>query len=194
MNAFTSRQTSTQVPPRSWWMLGIRGVFAVLFGLTALFMPLLALFAVVIFLGAYFLIDGVMAVVAAVQGRKNFRLWWLLLLEGLAGIAIGLMTFFWPGRTALVLLYFVASWAIITGIFEIATAFSGWLRVSHEWTIALAGVVSIILGIFLFARPVLGLLALVWSVGIYAIVFGVLLIVRAFQSRSSAEPGIAGHA
>ena len=193
MNAFTSTQTSTQVPPHSWWMLGIRGVFAVLFGLTALFLPLLALFAVVIFFGAYFLVDGMMAVVAAVQGRKNFRMWWLLLLEGLVGVAIGLMTFFWPGRTALVLFYFVASWAIVTGIFEIGAAFSGWSRIGHEWTIALAGIVSIILGIFLFARPVAGLLALVWSVGIYAIVFGVLLIVRAFQSRPTAQSSVAGN-
>lgn len=187
MNTFTGTRTSTEMSPHSWWLLGIRGVIAVLFGLIALFLPLLTLFVLVIFFGVYFLVDGAMAVVAAIQGRKNFRLWGLLLLEGLAGIVIGIMTFFWPGMTALILLYFVAAWAIVTGIFEVVTAFSGRRRISHEWTIALAGVVSILLGIFLFARPVAGLLALVWGIGIYAIVFGILLIVRAFQSRPTGQ-------
>ncbi len=97
---------------------------------------------------------------------------------------MGVMAFVWPGITALVLLYLVAIWAILTGIMEISAAFMRRLPVSQEWALGLAGVLSIVFGIILFVRPGAGLLTILWLVGIYAIVFGVLLIVRAFQFRS----------
>jgi uncharacterized membrane protein HdeD (DUF308 family) len=166
----------------------------VFFGLAALLWPRLTLFVLVIYFGAYFLVDGVMGVAAAFQGRSNFRMWWLLLIEGLVGIVIGIMTFFWPAITAIALLYVVASWAIVTGIFEIAAAFTGRLHVAHELTLALAGVVSILFGVFLVLRPAAGLLALVWGIGIYALLFGVLLLIRAFQFRHAFQPSAAGSA
>lgn len=185
---------NTQVSSRYWWMLGIRGLFAVLFGIGALLWPGFTLLVLVIFIGAYFLVDGAMGVITAFQGRGNFRMWWFLLIEGLAGIVIGIMTLFWPLITAIVLLYFVASWAVVTGIFEIAAAFTGRLPAAHEWTLALAGIISVLFGVFLALRPAAGLLALVWGIGIYAILFGIVLLIRAFQFRHTFHPNPVGSA
>ena len=185
---------STQVSQRYWWTLGLRGLLAVLFGLVAILWPGLTLLVLVSLFGAYALVDGVMALVVAFQERRNARLWWMLLIEGLVGIAIGVLTFLWPAITALVLLYLIVSWAIVTGLLEIAAAFSGWLPGTHKWTLALAGAVSILLGVLLAVRPGAGLLSLVWLIGIYALIFGVLLLVRAFQFRHAFQPDVAGSA
>lgn len=174
--------TNTQVSHRHWWLLAIRGLLAVIFGLTAFLWPGVTLFVLVYLFGAYSLIDGVMAVTASLQGRGSQQRWWLLL-EGLAGIAAGVLAFLWPGITALVLLYLIASWAIVTGIFEIIAAFSGGWR--PEWTLALAGLISVLLGILLAVQPAVALLGLVWVIGIYAIIFGILLIIRAFRFRTA---------
>lgn len=184
--------TSTQVSRNYWWTLAIRGLVAVFFGLAALLWPGLTLFILVIFFGAYVLIDGVVAMITSFQGRGNFRQWWVLLLEGLAGIVAGVLTFVWPAITALALLYLIAGWAIVTGVLEIAAAFSGRMQVAHEWTLAFAGALSVLLGVLLAVRPGAGLLSLVWVIGIYAIVFGVLLIIRAFEFRRTSELSPAG--
>ncbi len=131
------------------------------------------------------------AVIVAFHERRSSRRWWVLLLEGLVGVVVGVLTFLWPVITALVLLYLIASWAIVTGILEIVAAFSGWLPVV-KWPLALAGAVSILLGVLLAIQPGAGLLSLVWLVGIYAIIFGVLLIIRAFQFRHAFQPSVAG--
>jgi len=178
--------TSTQVSRHYWWILGIRGLLAVLFGLAAIVWPRLTLLVLVLLFGAYALVDGVIAVVVSLQVRRVFTRWWVLLLEGLVGIIAGLLTFLWPGITALVLLYVIAFWAIVTGVFEIAAALSGWLPVAQEWSLALAGVLSVLLGVLLVILPGVGLLSLVWLIGVYAIVFGVLLLIRAFQLRTAA--------
>ena len=176
--------TNARLSSRYWWLLVIRGLIAVLFGLAAIVWPGLTLLVLVILFGAYALVDGVIAVIVSLQERSVFRRWWVLLVEGLVGIVIGVVTFFWPAITALVLLYLVATWAIVTGIFELAAAFSGRVPVATEWTLALAGILSVLLGVLLAALPRAGLLSLVWLIGAYAIVFGVLLIIRAFQFRA----------
>jgi uncharacterized membrane protein HdeD (DUF308 family) len=176
--------TDTRLSGRYWWLLVIRGLVAVLFGLAAIVWPGLTLLVLVILFGAYALVDGVVAVIVALQERSIFRRWWVLLVEGLVGVAIGVITFFWPAITALVLLYLIAVWAIVTGIFELAAAFSGRVPVAAEWTLALAGILSVLLGVLLAVQPRAGLLSLVWLIGAYAIVFGVLLIIRAFQFRA----------
>jgi uncharacterized membrane protein HdeD (DUF308 family) len=178
--------TSTQVSRNYWWILAIRGLLAVLFGLAAFLWPGLTLLVLVLLFGAYALIDGVIAVVVSLQERRVFARWWVLLLEGLVGIAAGVVAFVWPGITALALLYVIAAWAIVTGVLEIVTAFSARLPLAIEWTLALAGILSVALGVLLAILPGPGLLGLVWLIGIYAIVFGVLLIVRAFQFRTAA--------
>src|SRR6266566_8458533 len=130
--------TSTQVSRNYWWILAIRGLLAVLFGLAAFVWPGLTLLVLVLLFGAYALVDGVIAVVVSLQERRVFARWWVLLLEGLVGIAAGIVAFVWPGITALALLYVIAAWAIVTGALEIAAAFSGRLPLPLEWTLALA--------------------------------------------------------
>ncbi len=176
--------TGTQLHSRYWWVLALRGLAAVLFGLIALIFPGIALLALVYIFAAYALIDGITAVFVSLQERGIASHWVALLVEGIVSVIIGVIAFVWPGITALVLLYLVATWAIITGIMEISAAFMRRIPVAQEWALGLAGVLSIIFGIILFVRPGAGLLTILWLVGIYAIVFGVLLIVRAFQFRS----------
>jgi uncharacterized membrane protein HdeD (DUF308 family) len=168
---------------RNWWALALRGVFAVLFGVMAFAWPGITLGAMVLLYGAYALVDGVFAIAAAVTGRTHGLPVWALVVEGIAGIVIGVMTFAWPGITALVLLCLVAAWAIVTGVMEIVAAIQLRKEIRGEWLLALSGVLSIILGILLVARPTVGLLWIVWMTGAYAIVFGSLLIALGFRLR-----------
>lgn len=172
---------------RNWWMLAVRGAAAILFGIGAFVWPGLTLSVLVLLFGAYALVDGVFALVAGVIDRGGQR-WWVLLLEGLAGIVVGVLTFLWPGVTALVLLWLIAAWALITGAFEIAAAVRLRKEIEHEWSLGLAGLASLIFGALLFAMPGAGALALVWMIGAYALVFGALLLVLAFRLRGLREP------
>ncbi|WP_376793515.1 HdeD family acid-resistance protein [Thermogemmatispora sp.] len=177
--------TGYQISQHAWWILAVRGVAAILFGIAALLWPHLTLLVLIYLFGAYALIDGLVAVAVALQERHIVGHWWILLIEGLAGILAGLLAFFWPGITALVLLALVATWAILTGVIEVAAALSFRRSFGLEWTLVLAGVVSILLGIALALSPAAGLLALVWLIGLYAIVFGLLQLIRAFQFRAA---------
>ena len=178
---------------RNWWALALRGLFAVLFGLLAFAWPGLTLAALVLLFGAYALVDGVFALVAAVRAAEAHERWWWFVLEGLAGIAAGLLTFVWPGITALVLLYLIAWWAVITGVLEIAAAIRLRNEISGEWALALGGVASVVFGFLLLFRPGAGALAVVWLIGIYALLFGVLLLMLAFRLRghSGQKPALA---
>src|SRR5713101_8134071 len=154
---------------RYWWMLLIRGVVAVLFGLAAIVWPGPTVLVLVYLFGAFALIDGIVAVVVSLQERAIVPRWWVLLIEGIVGILIGVLTFFSPIVVALALLYLIAIWAIVTGIMELVAAFWMGRALAFEWTLAIAGVLSIILGILLATRPVGGILAVVWVIGVYAI-------------------------
>lgn len=177
--------TGSQIAHEYWWMPLLRGIVAVLFGVLALFWPKIALIVLVALFGAFALLDGIAAVAISLREREVYDRWWILLIEGIAGILVGIITFFWPGITALVLLYLIATWAIITGILEIIAAFAMKRSMAMEWTVAIVGVLSIILGIILFFQPpIAGLFAVVWVIGAYALISGILLIIRAFQFRS----------
>jgi uncharacterized membrane protein HdeD (DUF308 family) len=169
---------------RNWWALVLRGLFAVLFGIIALAWPGITLGALVLLYGAYALADGVFAIAAVMAGRTGGRPWWSLLVEGLVGIAVGIMTFAWPGITALVLLYLIAAWAFVTGIFEIVAAIRLREEIRGEWLLALSGILSILFGLALVVYPGAGALAVVWLIGAYAIAFGALLIALGFRLRS----------
>src|ERR671932_483592 len=120
---------------RNWWVLALRGLAAILFGIAALVVPHIALVVLIALFGAYALVDGIFAIVSAVRAAERHMRWWPLLVEGVAGIVIGVLTFVWPGLTTLVLLYFIASWAIVTGVFEILAAvrLRREIRVSGSW-------------------------------------------------------------
>jgi uncharacterized membrane protein HdeD (DUF308 family) len=168
---------------RNWWVVALRGVLGILFGLMAFLWPGITLAVLVIFFGAYALVDGVFLVVAALHAAGEHERWWVLLLQGLAGIAAGLVTFFWPGITAVALLIVIAAWAIVTGILEIAAAIRLRKEIEGEWLLGLSGFCSLVLGLLLIAWPAAGALAFVWLIGGYAIVTGILLIVVAFRLR-----------
>src|SRR5689334_1932097 len=175
---------------RNWWLVGLRGLLAIIFGLLAFIWPGLTLFALVLLFGAYALVDGIFAVGAAISRHAGGRHWWAVLIEGLAGILFGLLTFFWPGMTALILLYLIAFWGIVTGILEIAAAVRLRREISNEWMLGLGGVLSLLFGVLLILFPGAGALAVVWLIGSYAIVFGITLLILAWQLRTwGSRPG-----
>ncbi len=169
---------------RYWWMLALRGVLALLFGVAALVWPRIALETLVLLFGAFALVDGIIGIVVAVQSRHMFDRWWVWLLEGLAGLAIGVATFIWPALTEKMLLYLIAAWAIVTGVFEVIAAVELREIIEREWLLVLDGILSVILGVLLVIRPAAGALALTWLIGLYAILVGVLLLLLAFWLRS----------
>lgn len=173
-----------QVYATQWWALLIRGIAALLFGILALVWPGLTLGVLVILFGAYALVDGIFTLVNAFSGRGEMQRWWMVALEGLAGIIFGLLVFFWPGLSALVLLYFIAAWAVITGVLEIVAAIQLRKEITGEWFLVLAGVASIVFGVIAFIAPGAGALALITYIAAFAIVFGIALILLAFRVRS----------
>jgi uncharacterized membrane protein HdeD (DUF308 family) len=168
---------------RNWGMVAVRGVVALLFGLLTLFRPGISLAALVILFGAYALVDGLFGVWSAVANRHGEPHWVALLFGGLAGIAVGVITFLMPGITAIVLLYLIAAWAIVRGVAEIVMAIQLRKVLSGEWLLALAGVLSVAFGLFLIASPGAGALAVVLWIGFWAAVLGVVLIALAFRLR-----------
>ena len=169
---------------RNWWLYAVRGVVAIIFGFVAFARPEQALQALVLVFGAYALADGIFAMFAGIASYPFFDRWWAVLLEGLAGVVIGLLTFFWPNITTLVLLYFIGAWAIITGIFEIVAAIQLRRVITGEWMLILGGLLSIVFGVLMFVFPVAGAVSVVWVIGIYAIVFGISEIIFAFRLNS----------
>jgi uncharacterized membrane protein HdeD (DUF308 family) len=172
---------------RNWWALALRGLAAIVFGVLAFVWPGITLWALVLLFGAYMLVDGIFAIVAAVRAAGREARWWLLLVEGVLGVLAGLVAFLLPGITALALLYLVAAWAIFTGILQIVGAVRLRREIEGEWALILGGVLSVIFGVLLAVLPGPGILALVWLIGAYAVVSGVLLIVLAFRVRNRDE-------
>ena len=172
----------------NWWALMLRGIFAVLFGLLLFLWPGPGILALVFLFGIYAIVDGVLAIVAGIRGSAGSR--WLLVIEGAIGVVAGIVAFAWPGITALALLYVVAFWAIFGGIAQVASAIALRREVEGEWALGLGGVLSVIFGILLAVLPGVGLLSLVWLIGLYALVFGISLIVVAFRVRrgNTGEP------
>ena len=168
---------------RHWWAVGLRGLLAIIFGILALVVPSITLIVLIAFFGAYVLIDGLVAIYLAIRGRENNRNWGWLLVEGIAGVLIGIITFRWPGVTTFVLLAFIAAWAIITGVMEIFEAIELRRRINNEWLLILSGAASVIFGLLLLLFPSAGALALVWLISVYAAASGVLLLVLAFRVK-----------
>ena len=173
---------------KNWWVFVLRGVLAILFGLGTYVMPGVSLAALILVYGAYALSDGVVAVVGAVTGRAaGERLDPSLILIGLVGVAAGLTTFVYPGLTALLLLYFIAGWHIVRGLTEIIVAIRLRKEIEGEFGLALAGVGSVLFGLFLAARPGAGALAWLWLIAGFSIVFGVVSLALGFKLRARAR-------
>jgi len=171
---------------KNWWMLLLRGIAAIIFGGLALAWPGMTLLTLILFYGAFVLVDGVLAIVAAITGGALAPRWWLAIV-GLLGIAAGLLTFLMPGVTALVLLYLIAGWAVATGVLQIVGAIRLRKEIDNEWFLILGGIVSVLFGVAMFMAPGAGALALIWVIGTYAIVIGVLLVALSFRLKKHAH-------
>ncbi len=172
-----------------WWMLVVRGIAAILFGVLAIVWPGISLLALVLLWGAYAVADGLFGVMLAANAGAEGRRWGWLLLEGLIGIAAGVLTFVWPGMTAVALLALIACWAVFTGIAEIVAAVELRRVIEGEWLLALCGVLSIAFGVGMLIFPRAGALAVVTLIGIYAMVFGSLLIALGVRLHHVATSG-----
>lgn len=169
---------------QTWWLLLVRGLIAILFGVLVWFMPNVSLTVLVLLFGIYVFADGIFGVSAAIMGRKLDEHWWVLLLWGLVGIGVGVITLLAPGVTALALLFYIATWAVATGVLQIIAAIRLRREIDGEWLLILAGLASVVFGVLLMARPGAGWLVLLWLIAAYAIVFGVIMVVVAFRARS----------
>lgn len=169
---------------RHWWVPVLRGIAAIVFGVMAFIYPGLTLAVLVIFFGAWVLVDGIFRAVGAISGRASDPDWGFHLIIGIVGIIIGLLTFRAPQITALALLIYIAAWALMIGASEIALAIKLRKEIKGEWFLILMGLASIIFAVLLLWNPAPGALALIWLIGSYAIAFGLLAIFFGFKLRS----------
>ncbi len=179
-----ARARAQTLASQAKWSLILRGILAIVFGIVVWVWPHITLLVLIAMFGIFAVVSGIFALGAAFQAHRAHRGWWMLALSGVLCIAAGIIALVWPRETALILLYIIAIWAIVTGISEIIAAFTPGRTATDEWLLVLAGVLSIIFGILLFIFPGVGLLALVWLIGIYAILYGISLIASAFAIGS----------
>ena len=173
---------------RAWWLVALRGVIAIIFGLFAFFYPGVTLVVLIAFFGAYMFVDGIVALVQAIRFRHEREQWPSLLIEAILGIAAGVAIYFWPAIAALAWVFTIAAWAFVTGVLEVIAAVKLRQFFPREIFLALSGIVSILLAIGFAVLPLVGLLAAVWMTGAYAIVFGVMLLSLALRVRPTGTP------
>ena len=180
-----------QLLSRFWWMILLRGVLAVLFGISAFAWPGLTIVTLTMLFAAFAFIDGIFEILHAISHRQELEHWGLLLLEGLFGVAFGVIAFRSPGLTtavgAVIVAFYIAGWAIVTGAMRIAMAVKLRKEIDGEWLLGLSGAVSILLGLFVMVRPAVGALGLLYFVATWAILLGVFLIAFAFKARKFAS-------
>lgn len=169
---------------RNWWLVEIRGVAAIAFGLLAFLWPGLTLLVLVTLFAAYMLIDGIALLVSlrrAEPATSGHRL--AVALMGILGVGVGIATIVWPTITALALLYLVAFWAITLGLVQVIAAIRLRRDISGELWFVVGGLLTVVFGVFILVFPGSGLLSLVWIVGAWAIVFGITNLVLAWRLR-----------
>ncbi len=165
---------------QKWWAVALRGVLAIVFGIVALALPGATLVSLAVLFGAYAFVSGVFAIVAAFGIRGRDAVWYVL--DGILGIALGIATFFFPGIATQALVFLIGVWAILMGTFEVIAGFE--LPVKRDWLLVIAGIASIVFGVLVFAYPVGGALAIAWLIGVYALVYGVSMVVFGIRLRS----------
>jgi uncharacterized membrane protein HdeD (DUF308 family) len=169
---------------RNWWLVALRGLAALLFGALAILKPAATVAALILLFGAYAVVNGVFTIAAAVANRRGEPHWAWLLISGVLSVALGVLTLAMPGVTGIVLLYLIATWAIVTGVSEIGTALRLRRVITGEWLLIAGGVASVLFGLLLIAFPGAGALAVILWIGTYAIMIGLLLLALAFRLRS----------
>jgi uncharacterized membrane protein HdeD (DUF308 family) len=171
---------------RNWWLVLLRGACAIIFGVLTVIWPGLSLLTLILFWGIFALFDGGLALGAAIMGGTPAPRWWLALV-GVLGIAAGALTLMWPGVTGLVLLFFIAGWAIAAGVFEIVGAIRLRKEIDDEWMLIASGILSVLFGFLILAFPGAGALGLAFAIGAFAIVYGLLLVGFSMRLRKHAE-------
>lgn len=171
---------------RSWWLLLLRGIAAVAFGVLTFIWPQISLVSLILVYGIYALVDGVLALIAAIRGGGFAPRWWLAL-GGVISILAAGVAFAWPGLTALVLVYLIGFWSILRGVLEIVGAIRLRNEIANEWSLGAAGALSVIFGLILVFMPGAGALGLLWLIAAWAMLFGLLLIWVAFKVRTLAK-------
>jgi uncharacterized membrane protein HdeD (DUF308 family) len=168
----------------NWWLLALRGLIAVVFGVLAFMWPGATLITLVWLFGAFAMVNGLLSLVLAAKTPKGYPRVGSLLLGGLLGILAGFLAFVMPGITALSLLILIAAWAIVTGVMELVVAVRLRKIITNEWLLILAAIASVGFGVILLLQPAAGALALIWLIGAWALVFGILLMILAFRMRN----------
>ena len=168
---------------RWWWTFIIRGVVAIAFGVLAFLAPTWGIAVLVALFGAWALIDGVTGLIGGIRSRGRDRSWWLSILEGIVGIVAGVFAFLFPAQAAVALIFIIAAWAIITGVFEIVAAIRLREQIQGEFWLGLAGVASILYGVVVYLFPAAGALSIVWLIGSFAIAFGAFLLILGWRLR-----------
>ncbi len=161
-----------------WWVVLLRGVLAILFGVMAWAWPGVTLAVLVLIWGAYALTDGIFEVLAGIRGK-----WGSLVVLGLLGIAAGVVAFVWPGITAITLIWVFAFWAIVAGILQVSAAIRLRREVRGEWLWIVSGAFTVLLGVLLLLNPGAGALSITWLIGSLAVAWGILLVVLAFKLK-----------
>jgi uncharacterized membrane protein HdeD (DUF308 family) len=169
---------------RNWWIFLIRGLIAILFGIAAIVWPELTLGTLILLFGFYAIFDGIVAIWDGITNRDDRDHRWASVLIGVAGILAGLLVIFLPGLSAIALMFLIAAWMIVIGVLEIASAIRLRQVIANEWFLIASGLLSVLLGLVFMIFPGSGAVALVTVIGIYAILFGILLIVFSFRVRS----------
>lgn len=171
---------------QNWWLFLLRGLCAIVFGVLAFVWPGATLLTLILLYGGFALADGVASIVIAIKGGSLTSGWWLAIIGGL-GIAAGILTLYWPGLTALVLLLFIAVWAVATGITQIIGGIRLRKEIDNEWLPIVSGVLSVLFGLLLLARPGTGALAMIFVIGAYAIAQGILTVAFSWRLRRHAH-------
>jgi len=152
---------------RNWWLVVFRGVLAILFGLTAFVRPDITWVVLILMFGIYRLVDGLVAIGTGLSRTKDSPRWWAFLVEGPISIAAAVVALIWPQLTGLIMVLVIATWAVLSGILEIVAAIRLRHEINNEWLLALGGLVSIVLGVLLFLKPVAGGIAIIWTIAAY---------------------------
>lgn len=171
---------------RNWWMWLVRGIAAVIFGILAWVWPGATWVVIAIFFGAYALVDGIFAIVATVRAAETQQQWWPFLIEGIVGILIAAITFYDIRITLLALYFTIAAWAFLTGIFEIVAALQLRKHIANEIWLIIGGIASIAFGALMVWFPLAGMLAVIWLIATYAVVFGIIMIAFSLRLRAHA--------
>ena len=168
---------------RSWWVLLLRGAAAIIFGVLTWMQPAASAAALVLVFGAYVFVDGLLGIYTAIKSRHQSRHWWVVLLWGLTGVVVGVLTVVNPAITALVLTIYIGVWALMTGVLQIVAALRLRKEIQGEWVLVLGGLLSVLFGIFVLMQPGAGMMAMLWVLATYAVIFGVLMVILAFKIK-----------